>query len=275
MGSMASTADLSDLLPHHRQTITNLVQRFEADPAVLGLILGGSIAHGFAKADSDVDVTIVVSSAEVERRQAENALTYYATDLATYEGGYVDGKYVDLAALRLVAERGSDPSRFAYDGARVLFSRIDGLAELIAEITRYPVAEQASRIERFTGQLLGWRWYFGQGVGKQDPYLTTFALGKVALFACRLVLAQTATLYPHHKWLMRVTEAVDHKPVDLMPRLRAILAEPSVPAVDSLVDDLLAFYGIDAEAAGAVWPTHFIRDSEMAWATGRPAIDEI
>lgn len=266
---------LDDLLPHHAETIANLTAQMAADPAVLGLVLGGSIAHGFANAESDVDVTIVVSSEDLAGRRAADRLTYYATDLATYDGGYVDGKYVDEASLRLVAERGSDPSRYAYVGARVLFSRIDGLEALIAEITRYPEGERASRVERFVGQLLGWRWYFGQGVAKGDPYLTTQGLAKVVLFACRLVLAETATLYPHHKWLMRVTEAVEHKPVDLMPRLRGILAEPSVPAVDALVDDLLAFYGIDRAAADAVWPTHFIRDSEMAWATGLPAIDEI
>jgi predicted nucleotidyltransferase len=266
---------LDDLLPHHVQTIANLTRQLEADPAVLGLILGGSIAHGFATPESDVDVTIVVSPEEVARRHAEDRLHYNATDVVTYEGGYVDGKYVDLDGLRLVAERGSDPSRYAYVGARVLFSRVEGLAELVAEITRYPEAERASRIARFTAQLLAWRWYFGQGVAKDDPYLRTQGLAKVVLFACRLVLAQTSTLYPHHKWLMRVTDAVEHKPVDLMPRLRGILAEPTVPAVDALVDDLLAFYGIDRAAADAAWPTHFIRDSEMAWVSGQPAIDEM
>lgn len=266
---------LDDLLPHHAETIANLTRQLEADPAVLGLILGGSIAHGFATPASDVDVTIVVSPEEVARRHAADRLTYYATDVVTYEGGYVDGKYVDLDRLRLVAERGSDPSRYAYEGARVLFSRVEGLAELVAEITRYPQAERDARIARFTGQLLGWRWYFSQGAEKGDPYLTTQALAKVVLFACRLVLAESATLYPYHKWLMRVTEAVEHKPVDLMPRLRGILAEPTVPAVDALVDDLLAFYGIDRTEADVAWPTHFIRDSEMAWATGQPSIDEL
>lgn len=272
---MTHDTRFDDLLPHHAETIVNLTRQLEADPAVLGLVLGGSIAHGFARADSDVDVTIVVSPEEVARRQAVDRLHYYATDVVTYEGGYVDGKYVDLGGLRLVAERGSDPSRYAYVGARVLFSRVEGLADLIAEITRYPEAERTSRIDRFTAQLLAWRWYFGQGVAKADPYLTTQGLAKVVLFACRLVLAQTSTLYPHHKWLMRVTEGVEHKPVDLMQRLRAILDEPTVPAVDALVDDLLAFYGTDRAAADAVWPTHFIRDSEMAWAIGQPSIDEM
>jgi predicted nucleotidyltransferase len=266
---------LDDLLPHHAETITNLTRQLEADPAVLGLVLGGSIAHGFATPASDVDVTIVVGPEELARRQAADRLTYYATDVVTYEGGYVDGKYMDLDRLRLVAERGSDPSRYAYEGARVLFSRVDGLAELVADIRRYPEAERDSRITRFTGQLLAWRWYFSQGVEKGDPYLTTQALAKVVLFTCRLVLAESSTLYPHHKWLMRVTEGVEHKPVDLMPRLRGVLAEPTVAAVDALVADLLAFYGIDRAEADAVWPTHFIRDSEMAWATGQPAIDEL
>lgn len=270
---------LEDLHPHHAATAANLVRELADDPDVLGVVLGGSIAHGFATPASDVDVTIVVTPERLARQQAagrlHHVLVHGASDVVTYAGGYVDGKYVDLDGLRLVAERGSDPSRYAFVGARVLLSRVDSLAELIAEITRYPQAEQASRVERFTAQLLAWRWYLGQGVEKGDPYLTTLGAAKVALFACRLVLAQTATLYPHHKWLMRVTEGVAHKPADLVPRLRELVAAPSVGAADAVVADLLDFYGIDREAADAAWPTHFIRDSETAWITGTAAIDEI
>jgi hypothetical protein len=272
-----TTDPYEGLLPHHAATAANAARVLAEDPAVLGVILGGSIAHGFATPASDVDVAVVVGPEELARRDAEDRLTLYlpqGSGVVTYDGGYVDGKYVTLDGLREVAARGSDPARYAYVGARVLFSRVDGLAELLAEITRYPEHEREGRITSFTAQLLGWRWYHGQGVEKDDPYLRTVALGKVVLFACRLVLAQASTLYPHHKWLLRVTERVTHRPADLVDRLRALLAEPSRTAVETLVSDLLAFYGIDERAADAVWPTHFLRDHENAWQLGRPPIDE-
>lgn len=272
------TAAPPDLWPHHAATIENLTSQMAADPAVLGLILAGSLAHGFATAESDVDVVIVVAPDELARLAAADRLHYNATDVVTYDGGYVDGKYVDLPGLRLVAERGSDPARYGYVGARVLFSREAGLAELLAEITRYPEAERASRIERFTAQLLGWRWYFGQGAAKGDPYLRTAAMAKVVLFSCRLVLAENSLLYPHHKWLLRVTEGAARRPAELMPRLRAMAADPwetTAADVEAHVAGLLEFYGIDRGAAERVWPTFFIRDSESAWITGPPPVDEL
>ena len=101
------------MFPHHAQTIERLTTAFQSDPTVLALLLGGSIAHGFAKADSDVDVTIVLSSADYQRRQREGRLHYNNRELCTYDG-YIDGKYVDLDFLKLVAARGSDPIRYAF-----------------------------------------------------------------------------------------------------------------------------------------------------------------
>lgn len=274
---MTPTTDL-DLLPHHAETVAALTRQMAADPAVLGLVLGGSIAHGFATAASDVDVVIVVAPDELARLSAADRLHYNATDVVTYEGGYVDGKYMDVPGLRLVAERGSDPARYGFVGARVLFSRVPGLEDVLARITRYPEEDRASRIERFTAQLLGWRWYHSQGVEKGDPYLTTAALAKVVLFSARLVLAENSLLYPHHKWLLRVTEGAPRSPAGLVDRLRVFSADPAAATVADVaahVSGLIAFYGGDEEAANAVWPTHFIRDSESAWVTGQAPIDEM
>jgi predicted nucleotidyltransferase len=52
----------------HRATIDRATARLRARDAVLAVIVGGSIAHGFATAASDVDLLIVVSDAEWERR---------------------------------------------------------------------------------------------------------------------------------------------------------------------------------------------------------------
>ncbi|MFZ5495533.1 MAG: hypothetical protein ACOZE5_09405 [Verrucomicrobiota bacterium] len=38
---------------HHADSIANLVREFQADPGVLALLLGGSLAHGCARPDSD------------------------------------------------------------------------------------------------------------------------------------------------------------------------------------------------------------------------------
>lgn len=264
-----------EIAAHHAETIDNLVRELEADPGVRALILGGSIAHGFATPESDVDVSVVVDSAEYRRRLDENRLTYYNESLCTYEGGYIDGKYVDIDFLRRVATSGSDPARYAYQDARILFSRLPELPAVLADITRYPVAEKADRITRFAAQLLAWRWYYQESVSKQNRYLEYLALHKVVLFTCRIVLAANELLFPFHKWMLRVTATAPHRPPGLLDDLDRLLDHPSEAAVDLHVKGVLAFYDLDFAAFEPVWSTYFLKDTELAWTTGHPPIDEL
>lgn len=264
-----------ELSPHHAESIRNLVRALERDRGVEALILGGSLAHGFARPDSDIDVSIVVGSPEYQQRVRENRLTYYDESVCTYPDGYVDGKFVDVDFLRQVAASGSDPARYAYQDARILFSRVPDLAEVLAAITRYPVAEKPERIERFAAQLLAWRWFYGESRSKQSRYLEVLALQKLVLFTCRIVLAANELLYPFHKWMLRVTETATNRPPKLIADLEELLANPSVPLVDAHVRAVLAFYGVDYATADAAWSTWFMKDTELAWTSGFPPVDDL
>ncbi|HEX2862546.1 MAG TPA: nucleotidyltransferase domain-containing protein [Lacunisphaera sp.] len=259
---------------HHSDSIDNLVRAFQADPKIEALILGGSLAHGFARPDSDIDVSIIVSAGELAALRQSGRLHYNNRALCTY-AGYIDGKYMDLDFLRLVAFRGSDPIRYAFEGARVLFSRVPGLEQLLADIVRYPVAEKPERIRRFAAQLLAWRWYYSEGVRQANAYLVTLALQKLTLFTCRLILTENEMLYPYHRWMRRVTLSAPRQPADLAPRLDALLAEHSWPLVDRHAREILAFVGLDFAATDATWPTYFMRDTELRWMTEEPAIDDL
>ena len=48
------------LHPHHERFIARVGERCAADPAVDGVLVGGSIAHGLARPDSDLDIMVVV-----------------------------------------------------------------------------------------------------------------------------------------------------------------------------------------------------------------------
>lgn len=169
MASLDAALSSLTLWNHHRDTIERVHARFHADPDVIGLLLTGSLAHGFATASSDVDIVIVIGDDAWRRRRDAVSLTYFDQSLATYDGGYVDGKYVSPAFLRDVAERGADATRWGYEGARILFTRDAALAPLLASIVAFPLDQQADRRERFTAQLLAWGWYAQQGLEKGDP----------------------------------------------------------------------------------------------------------
>jgi predicted nucleotidyltransferase len=259
---------------HHADSIDNLVQEFRHNPKILALLLGGSLAHGFARPDSDIDVSIIVSAEEMAAFRQGGRLHYNNRTLCTYDG-YIDGKYIDLDFLRLVAARGNDPIRYAFEGARVLFSRLPDLEPLLADIVRYPVAEKSDRKLRFAAQLLAWRWYYSEGVRQANAYLITLALQKLTLFTCRLVLTENEMLYPYHKWMRRVTLSAPRQPAGLDDRLDELLQDHSWALVDRHAREVLAFVGLDFAACDATWPTYFMRDSELRWMTGEPAIDDL
>jgi predicted nucleotidyltransferase len=260
--------------PHHAASIQNLVDALEPDPSVLALVLAGSIAHGLAMPDSDIDVVIVVAPAEYRSRQREERLQYLNRDLCTYPG-YIDGKYADLDFLRLVAERGSDPARFAFKDSRVLFSRIPGLEAVLADIGRYPVDQKGSRIDRFAAQLLAWRWYYREATRHDNPYLRSLAVQKLVLFGCRIVLTENELLYPYHKWLLRVVETAPRQPPGFMAAIEELMAEAGWPRVEAFCGDVLAFAAVDPADADAHWPSRFIQDTELSWMSHEAPVDDL
>lgn len=264
---------LSAMESHHAASIRNLVAEFEHNPSVLALLLGGSLAHGFARSDSDIDVAIVLNTAEFQRRKQTGKLHYNNRTLCTYEG-YIDGKYMDWEFLRQVAARGSEPARYAFKDSRILFSRIEGLDQLLAEIVRYPVEGVNHRIAGFVAQLLAWRWYYSEGVRQESPYLICLALQKITLFSCRIVLAKNALLYPYHKWMLRVAESAPKRPPGFPDDIRQLLAQHSWQQIDDYCRGIVRFAGMEFSEADAAWPSRFMQDTELKWMTAEPHIDD-
>lgn len=263
------------LWPHHVETLRNVVDRFEPDPTVLAVLFGGSLAHGYGRETSDIDLVVVVTREEMAWRRATLELTHASDELATYEGGYTDAKFVDLDFLRDVAARGSEPARWAYDGARVLFSREPELAGVLTRVATYPEEGHEERVRSFAAQLAAWRWFFCEGAGKDNAYVQTTALAKLVLFACRLTLAHNRTLYPFHKWVLRVVEDVPDRPADLLERIDALLAAPDQDQVDSLASTVLEHFGHDPAEVDRTWGTRFLLDTELTWQRGGAPVDDL
>ncbi len=263
------------LWPHHVETIRRTVAHFEEQAGVSALLLGGSLVHGFATEASDVDIVVVVPDEEFRRRAAVPDTGFWSDTLSTYEGGYVDGKFVSLEFLREIAQRGDDATRWGYQDARVLFSRADSLEQTIADIVAFPRDEVAERLTRFGAQLLGWRWYYEQGCDKDDAYLRGLALSRVVLFACRIVLTENELLFPFHKWLLRVTATAPRRPPSFMDDIARLYEDPTREAVGAFVDGTLRFYGFDIDALGSSWGAWFMRDTEWSWMRGPAPVDDL
>jgi predicted nucleotidyltransferase len=263
------------LTAHHRAAIERLRASLEPDRSILALLLAGSLAHGYARPDSDIDVLLLVSPEDMRRYRGERRLTWADRSYCDWDGGYVDAKYVDVEFLQRVAARGSEPARYAFQGARILSSRVDGLQELLVDATRYPLEGRQQRVERFAAQMLAWRWYHSEAIRQANPYLGSLARQKVILFACRIVLARNERLYPYHKWLLREVGRAPDRPPTLLEDIDGLLREPDQDRVVRFVSDVLEHFAIDEAETNATWPDLFMRDTEQAWLEGEPAVDDL
>lgn len=259
--------------PHHVETIRRTTEHFSREPGVTGLILGGSLAHGFHSAASDVDVMILVDDKDFAERVRTGRTCFFSRELCTYEGGYVDGKFISASFLAEVEAKGSEPARFAFQDAQVLFARDASLAAQLAAIARYPMAEKAERIRRFQAQFEAWTWYAGEALSRQNAYLLNLAVAKLTLFGGRLVLAHNERLYPFHKWFLRVLADAPEKPAGLMDQIDQMVCTPNAETIERFSRSIHEFRGW--EITHATWPAQFMQDSEFNWRAGAAPVDDI
>lgn len=258
---------------HHRDVIERWAAAAADDEEVLALVVAGSLTKGYGAADSDVDGFVVVTDDAFSRRRNSGALTFFSSELCDYEGGYVDAKYVDRAFLEAVVERGSEPARSAFVGAIVAWSSDPSIEALVHAATTYPEAGVEQRMTRFLAQVQTAQWYVGEAGKRDDPYLAGWAASRLALFACRLVLAHNRVLYPYHKWLLRTVGDVPDRPDDFVDLVRALAVERTPAAAESVVLSLLSFREWPQASVG--WSTQFMLDSEWNWLGGEPPIDDL
>lgn len=159
------------MLKHHEESIQNLVSYYKDGEGVIAVILDGSIVHGNARPDSDIDAVIVVTEEEYEKRKGENRLAEVVTGHCTYEGGYFDVKFKSKKVLELAAERASEPTRNAYLGAVTVYTKDDDIPGLVERISAYPEGEIPAKVRCFNGNLQLNCGYFLACVKEDNAYM--------------------------------------------------------------------------------------------------------
>lgn len=245
----------------------------QTQPEFLAVVVAGSLTKGYGTEASDVDGFIVVSEPEFAKRRSSGEVFWINTEFCDWEGGYIDAKCVSPSWLQLVEERGSEPARSAFMGARVEWSRIDGLDGQCLRIVEYPEAGREDRMRRYIAQIEFARWFLGEGERRDNPYIVSLSASRLALFCGRLLLAHNRVLYPYHKWLFRALADAPLKPEGLIPRLDAFLRAPRHAEACSIADEVLAF--APWPSSGPSWPNLFLRDSEWNWIEHEPPVEDL
>ncbi len=264
---------ISKIKAHHKEAIDNLIKEYQHDPCFPALIIGGSVAKGCARDDSDVDFLIVANDEEYENRKSGGDLFINRADLSNYPGGYVDGKIIDTQYLYELAEKGNEPSRAAFEGAFLGYSRLEGLASVISKIPVYPETGHDQRLKSFYCMAFMQNWLMTEADRHNNLYAKTRAASQMALYAGRMVLAYNRVLYPYHKWLMHYLEKCADKPLGLIDQINALLETPSLENTQKLFKSLQSFHdwGVtDLEAY-----TWFMEKVEWSWMDGSTPLEDL
>ncbi|MFY0607163.1 MAG: nucleotidyltransferase domain-containing protein [Cyclobacteriaceae bacterium] len=263
----------TEILQHHQKAIDNLTEEYQSDPKYLALIIGGSVAKQCARPDSDVDFMIVATEDEYARRIAVGDLFINRTDLCDYVGGYVDGKVINMQYLSDVAEKGNEPSRAAFDGAFLAYSRVDQLESLLDKIAHYPESGHNERIKSFYAMAFIQNWLMGEANRHDNVYTKARAASQLALFASRLILAHNRVLYPYHKWMLHYLEKCERKPKDFLKNIEVLLKEPNSKNANKLFQSIQEFenWGVTDHQA-YMW---FMEKVEWRWMSETTSLEDL
>jgi predicted nucleotidyltransferase len=174
-----------ELQAHHGRAVVRLINEYQDDPRFNALIIGGSVAKGCARPDSDVDFLIVATDEEFDRRRTESDLFINRKDLCDYDGGYVDGKIINHSYLDELADKGNEPSRAAFEGAFIAYSRLPRLDALLKKIPVYPEHDRDRRIKAFYSMAFIQHWLIHESLRHGNRYTIMRAAGKSKCEACR------------------------------------------------------------------------------------------
>jgi hypothetical protein len=235
--------------------------------------LGGSVAKGCERADSDIDAIIIVTDARYAALEKENRTAECIFGHCTYEHGYFDIKYTTVKYLEALEKKGSEPSRNAFKSSKCIYGKSKKVAGLIERIQLFQKQEKDDKMLSFYSALNLSGGYFWS-MAKDNAYLKIRAASDIVLFGLRLVLQNGEALFPCHKALFEAVEKLENKPEGIIDKAERFLGSLTGEAKDEFVSAVLEFIDYAPPENYAEVLTRFIDDNEIWWYKQRPNIAE-
>ncbi len=266
------------MYPHHEESIQNLIHYFQQQPGVIAVILGGSIAKGRERPDSDVDAMVIVTPGRYRELEEKHLVSECIAGHCTYPGGYFDIKYYDKAFLKLVAEEGSEPARSAFSGCRVLYTLDSEIPSLLARIVAYPKALKEEKMLSFYSAMELYGNYFWHlathKYERNNYYFKARTASDIVLFGLRLLLADAEVLFPCQRDLSFTIDSLPRKPEGILEKAETFLKTLDDEAKKDFTKTVLDFIRYTPPADYSIVLSRFVDDNELWWNKRRPMIAE-
>lgn len=253
-------------MEQHERAIAAYVDSVRGDETALAVIVVGSVARGAEREDSDVDVYLVVDDARFAAASEANRIAWIERAGLDYPGSYIDIKLCSPGYLASAAERGDDPTRASFTGARVAWHRIDGIDPLIEAITVLPDWAWAERVRSHVAQVrLHGGYFLRQAAERGDAFLLHHAATHMALAAARAAFANARVLLQGPKYVTATLSAVP-TPDGFVDAWDAAVRNPGIETAETLLAQVDRWLGGGMDGDEAL--STFIRDNELAWLRG-------
>ena len=252
---------------HHDEAIERYVARSRGREDVLGVLLTGSLATRSERADSDVDLVVVVPDASWRSAVAAERIMFVDHDDVGYEGGYFDVKLATLGQLEAAGERADDPARHSLGTARVVYDQGFDLAATVARIGAAVAGEREDRVASYVAQArLHGEYFLEHGLSHDDPFLAAHAAAHLGLAAGRALLSHAGALYPGPKDLVAALRGLPNPGPAFAAAVSATARRPSAETARALLGLVEAHLGSALAEASTL--SRFVLDNELAWFTG-------
>ena len=250
-------------MQHHDATIEGYVASVRDRAEVLGVVVVGSVARGTPREDSDVDVYLVVTDDAYADASAAGRIAAVSQDGVTYPGGYVDIKLASPGYLQSAIDKGDDPTRASFVGARVHLDKTGQIPGLIAAVVTLPEEVWTGRVAAYRAQASLYGGYFlKQADQLGDHFLLHHSAVHLALAAGRVALARHRRFFSGQKYLT-ATLAELELPERFTTSWRHVVAAPSAAIGQHLLEAIDVWLGPSEPLE--VTLSRFIADNELAW----------
>lgn len=258
---------------HHVESIENMKRYFMDREEVIAVILGGSVAKGCERADSDLDAMVVLTPEAYEERVKNNTTVETIWGHCTYEGGYFDTKYMTKAYLMEAAEKASEPTRNSFIKSRVIYSKDDEIEEIVNRIPMFQKREQADKMMSFySDYFLNYNYFLK--ICKPEGFMRVHVCSEIIYSIYRMILQEKEVLFPCNRRLEETVESLEDKPEHIVELGRKFAADQLDESGDAFVQAYFAWrkYPVPEDSSQVL--STYTADFEQWWRVPRPLVAE-
>lgn len=253
------------------ETLEIITEQGPKDATILGIILCGSIAKGTSNQHSDIDVFVVVTDEEWQRRiKAKDFFWGSISGLNIYKT-FVDGKVVNIDLIKKIGKYGTEPIRSTFQNAKLLYCCNEQLNSLLTKTDIFKINNRNENIKKYYS-------LFKSNFHKADDDLSNLFLVKQCIidtvfYACRLTLAYNNILYPCRKNLEKEIIHCPKKPERFIELMQEVLSSFSLEALQRFYNAVESYY--DMYSMDNTIRKGYVLENELFWYFNIVPYDEI